>query len=96
MFTTQARKAYVAALIAGLTAATLAASGGISLEELFIILGALVAGFQATYWTKNEKSYDGSVDVVNVEGKKTFMLNLDSDPESLDTKSDISFKINPA
>lgn len=98
MFTAKALKAYVAAFIAGVAAMTIAAeTPGFTLIEIFTILGAILAAFQATYWTTNAKTYDGSIDVVKQpDGKKTFMLNLDGDPANLDAKSDIVFKVNPS
>lgn len=97
MFTAQALKAYVAAFLAGITALTVAAeSGGISLFEWLTAVGAVLVAFQATYWTTNAKAYNGSIDVVNTGEKKVFSLNLDSNPEDLETMKDVAFKINPS
>lgn len=53
MFSPQAAKAFVAALVAGIATATLAAEDGLTLVEALTIAGAFIAAFQATYWTPN-------------------------------------------
>ena len=96
MMSPQASKAFVAALLAALTAAIVAAPNGFTVSEILTIAVALVLTFQGTYWTTNVKgpaAYDGSIDVEQVEGKKIFSLNLNSDPLNLDTKNDVTFKI---
>ena len=96
MMSPQSSKAFVAALLAALTAAIVAAPNGFTISEILTIAVALVLTFQGTYWTTNTKNpaaYDGSIDVEQVEGKKIFSLNLNSDPVNLDTKNDVTFKI---
>jgi hypothetical protein len=94
MFSAKASKAFVAAVLAAISAATLAASDGFTSTELLTIVGALVVTFQAAYWTPNAKEVAGTIDVAQTpDGKKTFSLNLDSDPEELETKSEVTFKI---
>lgn len=97
MFSIKAAKAYVASIIAAITTATVAAPDGFTSVEILTILGAFFITFQATYWTTNAKTYGGSIDVVqpvNPGDKKVYSLNLDSDPEDLDTKGEVLFKIN--
>lgn len=97
MFSPKAAKAFVAGTVAAITAATLASVDGFTFTEILTIFGALVVTFQAAYWTPNAKSesvYSGSIDVAQLDGKKVFSLNLDSDPTLLDTMDEVSFKIN--
>ena len=65
MFTTQSRKAYVAALIAGISAATIAADQGFTTTEWLTIAGAVLVAFQATYWTSNADSAQDSTQAVD-------------------------------
>jgi hypothetical protein len=53
MFSNQARKAFVAAAIAGVSTAVALAPDGITLAEGLTIAGAALAAFQGTYWTSN-------------------------------------------
>lgn len=53
MFSAQAAKAFVAALVAGIGVAVLAAENGLTLVEALTIAGAMIGAFQATYWTPN-------------------------------------------
>lgn len=95
MASAQAAKAFVASFLAAFAAATVALPDGFTPSEILTILTALFLTFQATYWTNNAKAYAGSIDVQKeVDGTKTFLLNLDSDPADLDQKSDVTFKIN--
>lgn len=95
MFSAKAAKAIVAAVIAALSALAIASEGGFTTTELFTVAGALLVTFQAAYWTPNAKTPpDGTIDVADVDGTKTFMLNLDSDPDDLGSKSEVVFKIN--
>jgi hypothetical protein len=47
-------------------------------------------------WVRSIPKYDGTIDVEHVDGVKRFSLNLHSDPESLDTRKTVTFKINPS
>lgn len=94
MFSPKASKAIVAAVLAAIGVATVAAADGFTSAELLTILGALVVTFQGAYWTPNTKEVAGTIDVaVTPEGTKTFSLNLDSDPEDLEFKDEVTFKI---
>ena len=95
MFSAQSAKAFVASILAALASASVAAPEGFTTAEVLTILGAMVVTFQGTYWTTNAKGEpDGTIDVAEIEGKKTFLLNLNSDPAELDTKEEVVFKIN--
>jgi 4-amino-4-deoxy-L-arabinose transferase-like glycosyltransferase len=52
MFSAQARKAIVAAVVAGI-AAVVAAGGHYTLVNVLTIAGAVLGAWQATYWTSN-------------------------------------------
>ena len=97
MLSKKSRKAYVASVLAAISAAIVAAPDGFTSVEILTILGAFFVTFQATYWTRNKKSYGGVIDViqpVNPGDKKTYSLELNSDPTDLDTKDEVLFKIN--
>lgn len=48
-------------------------------------------------YDESDAKYDGFIDIDEdvVNEKKTFRLNLDSDPEELEQKKDVTFKVNP-
>jgi hypothetical protein len=96
MASTQSAKAFVAALLAAISSAAVAAPDGFTTAEILTILGAIVLTFQATYWVSNASGEpDGDIDVITqASGKKTFALNLNSDPEELELKDQVVFKIN--
>lgn len=57
-------------------------------------LGVLLNVAAKSYNT-SESKYDGTIDVEQVEGgPKRFTLNLNGDPETLDTQNQVVFKIN--
>ena len=94
MASVQSAKAFVATFLAMLAAVTIAEPGGFTLVEILTIIGAGVATFQATYWTTNATKYDGELVVVQQGATKVFSLNLNSDPASLETKSQVTFKVD--
>lgn len=58
------------------------------------LLGALLNLARKSY-LGSEAQYDGTIDVEQVEGgAKRFTLNLNGDPETLDTQNQVVFKIN--
>lgn len=58
-------------------------------------LGGLL-GLNKLAYNASEVKYDGTMDIYkNVEGKTTYSLNLNSDPEHLDEKKEITFKVTP-
>lgn len=94
MVSAKSSKAFVAAFLASAAAVTVAAPEGYTLPEVLTIIGAFLLTFQATYWTSNAKDVAGTIDVaVAPDGKKTFSLNLDSDPDDLESKDEVTFKI---
>lgn len=62
MISTQSNKAFVAALIAGTGAATIAAVDGFTITEWLTIAGAVLVAFQGTYWTTNAQDSTQAVD----------------------------------
>lgn len=56
-------------------------------------LGALLHVSTKTYENTDAK-YDGQIDVVETPDTKQFQLQLFSDPDELDQKKDILFKVN--
>jgi hypothetical protein len=69
-------------------------TGTIALLNVFF--GALAAVAKKFYDASGAK-YDGTVDVsVDADGKKKFLLNVAGDPDDLDKKSEIIFKVNAA
>ena len=43
----------------------------------------------------SDAQYDGSVDITETDAKKSYSLNLNSDPSELDGKKRLVFKVNP-
>lgn len=56
-------------------------------------LGVLL-GLSSAAYNKSDAQYDGVMQVMNTENKKTFQLQLDGDPEQLSTKDKVVFKVN--
>ena len=54
----------------------------------------LVLGISSTVYNKSESKYDGVINVVDTDNKKTFSLVLNTDPDSLGDQSSATFKIN--
>ena len=66
-----------------------------TIVALDAFLGVLL-GYSTQVYKKSEDRYDGSIDIQEQEdGVKLFALNLNSDPNDLDKKKDITFKVNP-
>lgn len=52
-------------------------------------------GISTKTYNSTEAKYDGTVDVkVDADGNKKFLLNLNGDPNELDQKGEIVFKVN--
>lgn len=65
-----------------------------TVAALNVFVGVVVSLAQRWYNATGAK-YDGSIDVkYDEDGAKKFLLNLDTDPDNIDTKSEITFKIN--
>lgn len=94
MASMQARKAFVASILAMIGVATLSTSGAFTVIEILTIVGTGLATFQATYWTTNDNKADGEIVVKEVGEKKVFSLELESDPEELEKKKEIVLKVN--
>lgn len=59
-------------------------------------MGLLLSVSSKTY-KNSEAKYDGSIDVEQQEDDtKLFSLSLNSDPEELETKTEVVFKVNPS
>lgn len=55
----------------------------------------IVLGISTLQYNASEAKYDGALNVdVNDEGTKVFSLDLGSDPEELDQKDQLIFKVN--
>ena len=66
--------------------------GTITAVDAFL---GLLLHLNTNSYNASDAKYDGDIDVIPKEdGKKTFSLNLNSDPKDLDTKDQILFKIN--
>lgn len=65
--------------------------GTITVVDTF--LGLLLKRSSDKYNASDEK-YDGSIDVVQTDEMKTFSIGLDSDPDDLDKKDEVLFKVN--
>lgn len=57
-------------------------------------LGGLL-GLNKIAYNSSEAKYDGTMNVTDTPEGKTFSLDLNSDPEDLDEKKEITFKVNP-
>lgn len=65
-----------------------------SIAALNLFVGVLVGVAKKIYDDTGGK-YDGTVDVeITEDGTKRFSLNLDSDPDTLDSKNEITFRVN--
>lgn len=56
-------------------------------------LGAFL-GFSTKSYNNSEAKFDGNIDVIETDAKKTFSLNLNTDPNELDSKDQVLFKVN--
>ncbi len=56
---------------------------------------SVVLVISARFYNKSDSRFDGSIDIHTTEADvKVYSLNLNSDPEDLDSKSSILFKVN--
>lgn len=46
-------------------------------------------------YNKSENKFDGSIDIVYLDDKKTFTLNLNAEPSEIEKADQITFKVNP-
>lgn len=64
-----------------------------TIAAINVFLGTVV-GVSTRAYNKSDSKYDGMIDVEETDGKKKFMLNFDGDPQDLDQKTEVLFKIN--
>jgi hypothetical protein len=55
----------------------------------------VVLHISSTAFSKSDAKYDGTVDITETADKKSYSLNLNTDPDELDAKDEITFKVNP-
>lgn len=65
--------------------------GTITAVDLFL---GLLLGQSSKAYNNSDARFDGSIDVTEVDEKKMFSLNLDSDPNDLSEKDQVVFKVN--
>lgn len=65
-----------------------------SITAIVTFLG-LVLGLSTRSYNNSDAKYDGSIEVEHQDDKKVFSLNLHSDPDTLDQKKDVTFKVQP-
>ena len=64
-----------------------------TLAAINAFLGVILR-YSSKSYSASESKYDGSIDVEQIEdGVKRFTLNLNGDPETLDTRNQVVFKI---
>lgn len=63
-----------------------------------VVLDVFVGGIlqiSSHSYAKSEVKYDGTIDVIYLDDKKTFTLNIDKEPEAIEAADEIRFKVNP-
>ena len=63
-----------------------------SIASVTIFLGAIL-GISTAAYNRSDSKYDGQIVVSQTDDKKTYRLDLAEDPETLDTKQSVLFKI---
>lgn len=66
-----------------------------TLSAIAIFVGVVIKSSKKSY-KNSDAAYDGVVNVTEDEAKKTFNLVLNSDPDDLNAKSELKFKVNPS
>lgn len=64
-----------------------------TLVVLDTFLGAIL-GLSSANYKASDKRFDGHIDVEEGEDAKKFSLNLNSDPDDLEHKEEVTFKVN--
>ena len=64
-----------------------------TIAALTTFLGIFLALASRRYQASDER-YDGIIDVLEADNKKNFSLTLNSDPDTLDKKNEVLFKVN--
>lgn len=69
--------------------------GTITAVDVFL---GLFLGSSSKAYNRSDAKYDGFIDIDQdvINNKKTFTLELNSDPDDLEQKKDVTFKVNPA
>lgn len=66
--------------------------GSVTVIEVFL---GTILGISNQAYKASGAAYDGSIEVEDgMDGTKLFSLNLDSDPNELDKKSQVTFKVD--
>ena len=56
----------------------------------------IVLGYSSKSYNKSQSKYDGTIEVEQTnEGLKRFSLNLNGDPNDLDSQEEVKFKVTP-
>lgn len=68
--------------------------GSVTAVDLFL---GVILGISTVSFNKSDSKFDGTINVAldPDSGKKTFSLELDSSPEDLEHKDQVTFDINP-
>lgn len=65
-----------------------------TITALDTLLGVLL-GVSTSKYNASDAKYDGTIDVVDTGEKKVFSMTLNSDPEELEQKPAVTFKVTP-
>lgn len=65
--------------------------GSITAFDTFL---GLLLGLSARSYVATGAKYDGSLDVLSSGDSRTFSLNLDTHPDDLQSKDEVTFKVN--
>ena len=63
-----------------------------SIASITIFLGAIL-GISTAAYNRSDNKYDGQIIISQTDEKKLYNLELSGDPETLDTKQSVLFKI---
>jgi hypothetical protein len=63
-----------------------------SIASITIFLGAIL-GISTAAYNRSDNKYDGQIIISQTDEKKLYNLELSGDPEDLDTKQSVLFKI---
>lgn len=64
-----------------------------SIVAVNTFLGVIVS-IAAHRYNNSPEKFDGSIDIIDTGEKKVYSLNLDGDPDELDQRDEVIFKIN--
>ena len=65
--------------------------GTVTVVDTFL---GVILGLSSKAYGNSDAKYDGSIDVAMQNGVKTYTLGLNDNPESLDAKTEVVFKVN--